>query len=138
MQNTRLDRRPASSGGTSRLFEGPAAWLVTFVVIPALLVAVLLLPPVSLLDRLQAFTYDRIGANGGSLQDPDGTVVNFPAEGIISGFQAKLDSTPRTEFVEGQAGNEMYEAAENLPPELIAKSPVYHIEVRGAERPTQF
>lgn len=133
MQNTRLDRRPASSGGTSRLFEGPAAWLVTFVVIPGLLIAVLLLPPVSLLDRLQSFTYDRIGANGGSLQDPDGTVVNFPAEGIISSFQAKLDSTPRTEFVEGQAGNEMYEAAENLPPELIAKSPVYHIEVRGAE-----
>jgi uncharacterized protein YraI len=131
MQNTRLERRPASSGGANRLFEGPAAWLVTFVVIPGLLVAVLLLPPVSLIDRLQSFTYDRIGANGGSIQDPDGTIVNFPAEGIIDSFQAKLESTPRTEFVAGQAGSEMYEAAENLPLELIAKSPVYHVDLRG-------
>ena len=131
MQNTRLDRRQTSSGGTSRLFEGPAAWLVTFVVIPGLLIAVLLLPPISLLDRLQAFTYDRIGANGGSIQDPDGTIVNFPAEGIIASFQAKLNSIPRSEFFEGQAGDEMYEAAQNLPSELIAKSPVYQVELRG-------
>lgn len=60
MQTSRLDRR-SSSGGMGRLFEGPAAWLVTFLVIPALIVAVLLLPPVSLLDRLQTFTYTRIG-----------------------------------------------------------------------------
>ena len=131
MQNTRLDRRSSSSGGIGRLFEGPAAWLVTFVVVPSLIVAVLLLPPVSLLDRLQTFTYTRIGANGGAITDPDGTIVNFPAEGIIAGFQAQIKSTPRTEFVEGQAGDEMYKAAQNLPDNLVAKSPVYHIDVRG-------
>ena len=82
-------------------------------------------------NRLQTFTYTRIGANGGAITDPDGTIVNFPAEGIIAGFQAQIKSTPRTEFVEGQAGNEMYEAAQNLPDNLVAKSPVYHIDVRG-------
>ena len=131
MQNTRLDRRSSSSGGLGRLFEGPAAWLVTFLVIPGLIVAVLLLPPVSLLDRLQTFTYTRIGANGGAITDPDGTIVNFPAEGIIAGFQAQINSTPRTEFIEGQAGNAMYEAAQVLPDNLVTKSPVYHIDVRG-------
>ena len=130
MQNTRLDRR-SSSGGMNRLFEGPAAWLVAFVVVPALIVAVLLLPPVSLLDRLQTFTYTRIGVNGGAITDPDGTIVNFPAEGVISSFQAQIQATPRTDFVEGQAGNAMYEAAQNMPENLVAKSPVYHVDIRG-------
>ena len=132
MQTSRLDRR-SSTGGMSRLFEGPAAWLVTFLVIPALIVAVLLLPPVSLLDRLQTFTYTRVGVNGGAITDPDGTIINFPAEGIISGFRAQIKSTPRTDFVEGQGGNELYEAAQNMPENLVAKSPVYHIDIRGRE-----
>ena len=102
-----------------------------FVVIPGLIVAVLLLPPISLLDRLQMFTYTRIGANGGAISDPDGAIVNFPAEGVISGFQASIGATPRTDFIEGQAGNDMYEAAQNLPDNLVAKSPVYHVEIKG-------
>jgi hypothetical protein len=115
----------------TRLFEGPFAWLVTFIVIPVLIVAVLLLPPVSLLERLQSFTYTRIGASGGAITDPDGTTVNFPAEGVLASFQADIESTPRSSFIEGQAGNEMYEAAQNLPDNLVAKSPVYHVAIRG-------
>ncbi|MFN3335469.1 MAG: hypothetical protein ACK47M_23470, partial [Caldilinea sp.] len=65
MQNTRLDRRSPSSGGVGRILEGPAAWLMTFILIPGLLVAILLLPPISLLDRLQSFTLERINANTG-------------------------------------------------------------------------
>lgn len=132
MQNTRLDRRSSSSGGVSRLLEGPAAWLLTFILIPGLLVAILLLPPISLLERLQSFTLERINANtGGAIIDPDGTTVNFPAEGVLANFQARLTSTPRTNFIEGRAGDEMYKAAQNLPDTLIAKSPVYHVEVDG-------
>ena len=131
MQSSRLNRRSSNSGGLSRLFEGPFAWLVTFIVIPALIVAVLLLPPISLLERLQSLTYTRIGASGGAITDPDGTTVNFPAEGVLAGFQADIESTPRSSFVEGQAGNEMYEAAQNLPDNLVAKSPVYHVAIRG-------
>jgi uncharacterized protein YraI len=131
MQSSRLNRRSSSSGGLTRLFEGPFAWLVTFIVIPVLIVAVLLLPPVSLLERLQSFTYTRIGASGGAITDPDGTTVNFPAEGVLASFQADIESTPRSSFIEGQAGNEMYEAAQNLPDNLVAKSPVYHVAIRG-------
>ncbi|MFN3980728.1 MAG: SH3 domain-containing protein [Caldilinea sp.] len=134
MQNTRLDRRSPSSGGVGRILEGPAAWLMTFILIPGLLVAILLLPPVSLLDRLQSFTLERINANtGGAVIDPDGTTVNFPAEGVLANFQARITSTPRTNFIEGRAGDRMYKAAQNLPDTLIAKSPVYHVEVRGRE-----
>ncbi|HHY55020.1 MAG TPA: SH3 domain-containing protein [Chloroflexi bacterium] len=134
MQNTRLDRRSSSSGGVGRLLEGPAAWLVTFLLIPALLVAILLLPPISLLDRLQSFTLERISANtGGAIVESDGTTVNFPAEGVMANFQAKITATPRADFIEGQAGDKLYKAAQNLPDTLIAKSPVYHIELRGRE-----
>jgi len=117
-----------------RLLEGPAAWLVTFLLIPALLVAILLLPPISLLDRLQSFTLERISANtGGAIVESDGTTVNFPAEGVMANFQAKITATPRADFIEGQAGDKLYKAAQNLPDTLIAKSPVYHIELRGRE-----
>ena len=71
MQNTRLERRPASGGGFGRIVEGPAAWLITFVVIPGLLIVAMLLPPINLLDRLQALTYTRIPATGGAITDPE-------------------------------------------------------------------
>ncbi len=131
MQNTRLDKR-SSSSGVGRILEGPAAWLVTFILIPGLIVAILLLPPISLLERLESFTFERISANtGGAIQDSDGTTVNFPAEGVLANFQAQIKSTPRTDFIEGQAGSDLYAAAQSLPDTLIAKSPVYHVELRG-------
>ncbi|MGL4651843.1 MAG: hypothetical protein ACRC1H_20710, partial [Caldilineaceae bacterium] len=132
MQNTRMERRSASSsGGFSRLFEGPAAWLITFLVIPGLLVVALLLPPISLLDRLQAFTYTRIPATGGAVSDPDGTLVSFPDEGVDSGFFAALSSIPRADFVLGSAGNDMAEAAAALPTHLVPKSPLYELGLQG-------
>jgi uncharacterized protein YraI len=134
MQNTRLDRRSSSSGGVGRLLEGPAAWLMTFILIPGLLVAILLLPPINLLERLQSFTLERISANtGGAIIEADGTTVNFPAEGVLANFQARISSTPRTDFIEGRAGDKMYAAAQNMPDTLISKSPVYHVEMRGRE-----
>ena len=133
MQNTRYGSRPSASGGIGQFVEGPAAWLVTFVVLPTLLILALLLPPVSLLDRLQASSNTRIGAAGGVITDTDGTVVNFPPEGLQSSVVASIESAPRAEFIEGQAGKEAYEAARNLPDYLIPKSPYYQVEVDGIE-----
>ena len=133
MQNTRYGSRTSASGGIGQLVEGPAAWLVTFVVLPVLLVLALLLPPVSLLDRLQASSNTRISAAGGAITDADGAVVNFPPEGLQSSFTASISSAPRPEFIEGQAGKDAYEAARNLPDYLIPKSPYYEVKVSGAE-----
>lgn len=131
MQNTRLDRRSPSSGGLARLVEGPAAWLITFLVIPGLLVVALLLPPISLLDRLQAFTYTRIPASGGAIADPDGTAVSFPDEGVESGFFGSITSVPRADFLSGSAGTDLYEAVKALPTNLVPKSPLYEIKTQG-------
>ena len=131
MQNTRFGTRPAAWSGIGKMLEGPAGWIITLVVLPILLVLALLLPPVNLLDRLQAFTYTRITSAGGAINDPDGTVVNFPAEGVRATFQAAVESTPREDFIEGQAGRDLYDAARNLPDHLIPKSPFYDLEVVG-------
>lgn len=131
MQNTRFGTRPAAWAGIGKMLEGPAGWIITLVVLPILLVLALLLPPVNLLDRLQAFTYTRITSAGGAINDPDGTVINFPAEGVRATFQAAVSSTPRSEFIEGQAGRDLYDAARNLPDHLIPKSPFYDVEVVG-------
>ena len=133
MQNTRLDRRPPSSGGLARLVEGPAAWLITFLVIPGLLIVALLLPPISLLDRLQAFTYTRIPASGGAIADPDGTTVSFPDEGVESGFFASIGSVPRADFLSGSAGNDLYDAVKALPTNLVPKSPLYEVQTQGTQ-----
>src|SRR5688572_25050562 len=132
MQNTRFGgTRPAAWSSIGKMLEGPAGWIITLVVLPILLVLALLLPPVNLLDRLQAFTYTRITSAGGAISDPDGTVINFPAEGVRATFQAAVDSTPRSEFIEGQAGRDLYDAARNLPDHLIPKSPFYDLEMVG-------
>src|SRR6187399_1208305 len=112
MHNTRFGSRPAWAG-IGRMLEGPAGWIITLVVLPILLVLALLLPPVNLLSRLQAFTYTRITSAGGAITDPDGTIVNFPAEGVRASFQAAVKSTPREGFIEGQAGKDLYDAARN-------------------------
>ncbi len=135
MQNTRYGTRPPETGGVGRFLEGPAAWLITFVALPALVIVALLLPPVSLLNRLQAFTYTRIGVTGGALEDTDGTLVSFPAENVRARFMAAIESAPRPEFIEGQAGRELYEAARNIPEFLIPKSPFYSLDVLG-DKPT--
>jgi uncharacterized protein YraI len=116
----------------TRLIEGPLGWLITLLVIPALIVVVLLLPPVNLLDRLQIFTYTRIGVNGGAVVDPDGATVSFPAEGIQSTFLADIQSIPRSDFLAGQVSQSLYEAAQQLPEYLQAKSPFYQVDVRGS------
>ena len=131
MQQSRLDRRPPTGSALTRLVEGPLGWIITLVVIPVLIVAVLLLPPVNLLDRLQLFTYTRVTTAGGAVVDPDGTTVNFPAEGVATTFLAQLASTPRENFLAGQVNRELLESVRQLPDYLIPRSPLYSLNVRG-------
>ncbi len=144
-RNTQLDRRvrhnpmevrPSTASGFSRIVEGPAAWLTSFLLIPCLIIAVLLLPPINLWDRLQLFSFTRISTSGGLLRDSDGTIVSFPPEGVQETFYASFESAPQIDFIAGQAGRDLYDAAVNLPDYLVAKSPIYTVNLRGTT-PTQ-
>ena len=131
MQSTQVDNPSSFWSGLTRLVEGPIGWLVTLIVIPALLAAVLLLPPINLISYLEALTYTRISPAGGVISDPDGTNINFPAEGIGSTFLASVGGVPRTDFMAGRVGRNLFEAASNLPTHLVPKSPFYEVDVSG-------
>ena len=104
---------------------------INFVLIPLLILSALLLPPVSLADRLLSIGYERIGRDGGAIQDPDGTQITFLEEGVKRTFRVKLDALPRSLFLEGAAGNSLLTAAESIPPNLIMKSPFYRVQRKG-------
>ena len=113
--------------------------VVNFLLIPLLILSALLLPPVSLADRLLSIGYERIGRDGGAIQDPDGTQITFLPEGVKRSFRIKLTAVPRSLFLQGTASNplspaetnNLLTAAESIPPNLIVKSPFYRIQRKG-------
>ncbi len=105
--------------------------VINFVLIPLLVLSALLLPPISLADRLLSIGYERIGSDGGAIQDPDGTQITFLPEGVSRSFRVKLSAVPRSLFLEGAAGNTLLTAAESIPPNLIMKSPYYRVQRKG-------
>lgn len=127
------ERRPSSYNGLTRVVEGPAAWIFTFVVIPLLILIVALLPPFNALQKLDFLKYTRISAAGGALNDPDGTIVSFPSEGVDSAFFASLNSVPMVDFQRSAEGSDTYDAARTMPNTLIPRSPLYQLRSRGTE-----
>ena len=109
--------------------------LLNFLLIPLLIIAAVLLPPISGLERVLSAGHTAISLDGGAVVDPDGTQVTFPAEGLSEPIKAKLVSIPRLNFLEGSAGADWVPAAEALPNWLVPKSPLYVLSVRGS-RPT--
>ena len=105
--------------------------VINFIMIPLLVLSAMLLPPISLADRLLSIGYERIGRDGGAIQDPDGTQITFLPEGIDRSFRVKLNALPRSLFLEGAAGNSLLTAAESIPPNLIMKSPFYRLQRKG-------
>jgi SH3-like domain-containing protein len=109
--------------------------LILGVALVVVIIAALLLPPISLLQRLTTAGMETIPATTDSdISDPDGTRVAFPAYGVPASFKAKLTSTPREQFLSG-AGGEAAIAAANalagLP--LNPRSPLYTLETTGDE-----
>ncbi len=127
-RNPRLTRLLESKKGSR---------VINFAVIPILLIASLLLPPISAASRIADLGTTRVPREGGALTDTDGTQVTFPAAGIATPFSGALTSIPRMEFLAGAAGSDLRQAAEVIPDELlVAKSPFYQLKLRG-DAPTQ-
>ncbi len=121
----------------TRWLEGKRSGrIINFVVIPALVIAILLLPPISAVQRVTDLGTTQISEAGGTLTDPDGTQVIFLPGTINQRFGATLNSVPRPTFLAGSAGKELLEAAKSIPATLVAKSPFYQLKLRG-EAPTQ-
>ena len=120
-----------------RWLEGPQSGrLITWVLIPLLVIAALLLPPISAVQKIADLGTSRIPQTGGAIADPDGTQVIFYEGTIAEPIRASLSSIPRTTFMEGSVGRDLKAAAQTIPTQLLAKSPFYQLKLRG-ETPTQ-
>ena len=110
------------------------AWLGVIMLALLILVlaaAALLLPPISILERIDP-AYTSISRDGGAVHDPDGTSLTFLPEGVERPFRVKLRAVPRSTFLAGTEGENLLAAASAIPPNLIMKSPFYQIEHGGA------
>jgi hypothetical protein len=116
---------------TSWLDDKRTGQILTFVALPLLLIAALLLPPFSLVQRIGDLGTTRVTEAGGVISDPDGTQVIFQPGSVVEPFRASLTSVPRVTFLEGSAGKDLLDAAKAIPESLVAKSPFYQLSLRG-------
>ena len=110
--------------------------VINFVLIPVLIIAAILLPPIRLVDRIVDtwVGYSTIDdKTGGAIQDDDGTQITVLPEGMDGDLKLALKPVPRDTFLRGEDSTELIEAAEQFPPALIMKSPFYKIEYDGNE-----
>lgn len=112
-------------------------WIINLALIPLLIVIIILLPPISALERLFATGYSTIGTEGGVLQDPDGTRLILLPEGMPGKVKIRLSSVARADFLSGSAGSDLVRAAQMIPANLVMKSPYYDIQLRGNLEPTK-
>lgn len=122
---------PRPSRLTTWLEGKRGSQIINFMVIPLLLIAVLLLPPISLIKTITSVGYERISNAGGTLTTSDGARATFLPGTVEKPFGATLSAVPRVSFLEGSAGKELLAAAKAIPPELVAKSPFYQLKTRG-------
>ncbi len=109
--------------------------LLRWLILPVLVVAGLLLPPISLGTRLLDVGFTRIGQGRNpvwSVQDPDGTQITVAQQPLTDRLYLKLTSLPRLNFLEGLADEHLLPAVAALPPDLVMKSPLYELQRRGA------
>ncbi len=95
-------------------------------VIAFLLIGALILPPISLPQRLHITGYTRLSPENPSVSHPDGITLHVRPEDNVS-LRVRLDSVPQAIFLEGSAGADLKEALAALPPVLQVKSPFYRI-----------
>ncbi|MCG3209132.1 MAG: hypothetical protein FOGNACKC_02751 [Anaerolineae bacterium] len=95
-----------------------AGQIALYILIAVLIVIILLLPPISLVDRLSNSGFQPIGAAGGAVQAADGAALQIPpgAVGGTSWLNFYSDNNPPA-----------------VPPYLTAAGPVYRIDQRGQQ-----
>lgn len=130
-----LDERPSfgqrlrATLAHMRAQPGSGAW--AYGVIGLLVIVALLLPPISLLQRLGIAGYTTINTENNSISHPDGLTLSVDPETFDGKLRVRLDSEPREVFLMGDAGSALKEAVAALPDYLKVKSPLYQIRARG-------
>lgn len=107
------------------LSDHTGGWFLTFIVIPALAIIVLILPPISLPGRILSAGYTGISpSSGGGISVSDGTQFSIPPGATKRGVAIRLSTTPRESFLKSSL-------ASSLPSTLDVKSPLYQPGLQG-------
>jgi hypothetical protein len=130
--------------------------VIAMVLVPILLIVALLLPPVSLGERLFSAGYTSISASeGGTVLGPAGATLQIPVGALEKRSRIRLKaldeaslsglSLGNPDFFADIADKEMIKvepdssehlALQSLPAEVVNFAPFYHIDVRG-DQPTR-
>lgn len=115
------------------VLQQPAmAQLVQGIIMPLLIALGVMLPPISLGERILEAGYSPIPVSGGTILDSDGTQLTLLPEGMSEGIKIRFTSLPRLDFL--GSGAWFSTAKDNLlnnHPALELKSPLYVFGLRG-------
>ncbi len=109
------------------LLEGrTGSWIINLFIIPAMILLVLVLPPLSLPQRVLSAGYTGVTPKtGGSVSLDDGTYFTIPAGALRSDAAIRLDAIKLDAFAKNPA-------APALPPTLAVKGAAYAPSLQGA------
>jgi len=113
------------------LIESTAsAWLINLLVIPILILLALVLPPISIPERIFSLGYTSVNPSaGGKVSIADGATLSVASGATRTSVGLRLASKPRADFLKDSL-------SKSLPAKLDVKSALYQPEVRG-ELPSQ-
>jgi hypothetical protein len=91
----------------------------------------LLMVSALLLNRLDIVGYKTLAAENSPIAYSEGLTLGVDPDTFTDRLRVRVKVTPRLEFLEGSAGDDLRQAVEALPLHLTVKSPLYQIETGG-------
>src|SRR5438132_13923968 len=115
-----LQRRPPKSPSivTKAADSRAIGCTINMLLIPALIILGLVLPPISLPERILDNGYRTINKNGADFSDKDGTLLSVLPDGMdaIGSTKLKFSSVARETFLQKKAGDDLAKALNAFPP----------------------
>jgi len=105
--------------------------IVYYVIVPALVLLGLLLPPTSVGDRILYAGYVPLGQELWSVEATDTARLEVSPEDLVRPFRVKFLAIERNAFLAKTAGRDLVPLAEALPSHLTPRSPLYRIWTVG-------
>ena len=110
--------------------------LIFFGLIPALFILSLLLPPISLWQRVAYGDYSIISRVGGVVEDAYGAQLMVPGGALQNKIRLRFTSVGSHKLFSGLQGTAAASAAESIPPDLEMVSPFYRVDKVGNGEPS--
>jgi hypothetical protein len=128
-----MNKLPSSKPLYALLKKRWATLLLNLIVL-ALVVGSLFLPPLSLGKQSRPDQPATVKSQVWSATDPDGTELTVVTIGLPDGVSPALEltSAPRADLLSGNAGEDLVSIVQSLPSHLTIKSPLYQVRVEEA------